>query len=121
MGSKKADGIDVPFEFFGERQAFSHQPGGPLTQGAKEPLNVISVFFLLRGAVLLGRDNAFVGFPIIGVKGGPLAIGLGHGLPQTNCSAGPTLAHVQGHDLAAGAVQGHPQPLLVGLAAHKTP
>ena len=44
---------------------------------------MIRVFFLLTEPMLIGRNNLFVGLPIVAIKGGLSAVSLRQGLPQT--------------------------------------
>ena len=119
MCDHEFDRFYVSIKFFREREAQPHQSRAPLPKRAEEPLNMIGVLLGLSEPMPLCRDDFFVSRPVVGVEGSPLAVALWQSLPQPSGSVLASVANKQGYHLAAVAIQGQPEPFLVGLAANE--
>jgi len=96
-----------------ERERLPDEPGQPLPQRVVPPLNVTGLAVaLVRGLVLLVRDDLAIGVPEVGVAEQP-PVGGRDTLPQPLASFLAPVAHRKGDDLARPAAQGQPDPPLV--------
>ena len=94
----------------------------PLPQRIVEPLDEIGLAAAC-GADLMPsfRDGARIGFSIVSVKAGLLAIDQQQSLPEFANACTSALADIEGNDLFTTDINGDLDSLLVRLATHKAP
>jgi hypothetical protein len=66
-------------------------------------------------------DHSLVGLPIICVKARLLPIDQWNSVPQFASALAAAVANLESNDLFAVDINGNPDPLLIRLAANKTP
>lgn len=110
------------FELFGKGQRLPDQTRHPVAQGVVEAFDVVGeAAVLARRDVAVFREGQGVGFPIVGVTDGGLAVGLRQGVPQGLCACSAAVADMYADDGAGLPVQGQPDPLLVAFVADEGP
>ena len=93
-----------------------------MPEAAVEPLDDPSAIgAFITDLVPSGRDDSFVSTPPVRVEARLLAVDSRDFPPQPACAAPRAVTDVESDHLSGLCVDGNPDPLLVGLAAHETP
>jgi hypothetical protein len=115
-------GTNVVGQFLGERQRFAYETGQTLPQRVVEAFDVIGFPGLFRNSLVPRRRNhACVGFVLIRMKPGLLAIRHRDIGPQLFSALPTAIPHVEGNNLTGLGVHGNPDPLLVGSLPYEAP
>lgn len=122
MADEVFDRPNMVAQALGKRECRAHQARHSLAQRTVEPLDDIRVARAFGAdPMLCGRDDALVGFPIVGGESGVPAIQLWNLLPQLACAFAAAVADMKSDDLLGLSVDGNPDPWLVGFTADETP
>ena len=119
----KFDTGEMHLDAFTERARFAHQHPTPLAQGAIDGLHDAGAAAAFgAAAVLPAGQNTDVAFPQVGEipAARPAPVG-GQLLPQAPGRGPAAVAEYPGHDAAAFALDGQPEPYFVLPGAHKRP